>query len=283
MGTKELLPIFDANAASLLELCAWKPVDSEGGTITSTLGIELLLAAAPRLRLLELDVSLARDDAQGPLPRLLREPQFAPLRLQSLYINADNVQPPPEAISLAAWAATHASLKRIGLWHVPLDSQLALDAVVHLAISQLQFLTLETCSLSPASLPGLTRVLASRTVTELCLNNGHEPLLVGAAVPAFCAALRACRLVSLYLNQMRLWESPVDSLAVIAACTGHPTLRDISLRFNDLEDSPGRAAIDAALDALQASIPGLRLRVDVVEEGEWEEEDEEEDGEEGGE
>jgi len=79
---------------------------------------------------------------------------------------------------------------------------------------------------------------------------------------------------------MCLWESHTDSLAVIAACTGHPTLRDISFWGNDLEHAPGRAAIDAALDALEASIPGLRLTVDAVEEGIWEEEDEEEDGEE---
>jgi hypothetical protein len=279
----QLLPVLRANAASLLELRAWQPVNSEGGFLTSTLGIERLLAAAPRLRLLECDAGLSGEEARGPLPRLLSEPQFAPLHLQIFQLDAADVQPPPDARALAAWASTHASLKRLELWHVPLDSEPSLDIVVHLAISQLQVLTLEACSLSPASLPGLTRVLASRSVTQLCLDNVHEPLLVGAAVPAVCAALRACRLVSLYLNQMCLWESHADGLAVIAACTGHPTLRDISLRFNDLEDSPGRAAIDAALDALEASIPGLRLRVDVVEEGEWEEEDEEEDGEEGGE
>jgi len=75
---------------------------------------------------------------------------------------------------------------------------------------------------------------------------------------------------------MRLWESPVDSLAVIAACTSYPTLRDISFWGNDLEHAPGRAAIDATLDALEASIPGLSLTVDAVEEGIWEEVEEEE-------
>jgi len=55
---EQLLPVLRANAASLLELRAWLPVDSEGGTVTSTLGVEFLLAAAPRLHLLELDVYL---------------------------------------------------------------------------------------------------------------------------------------------------------------------------------------------------------------------------------
>ena len=38
----------------------------------------------------------------------------------------------------------------------------------------------------------------------------------------------------------------------------HPTLREISFAYNDL-NVPGRAALEAALDALQASIPGLDL------------------------
>jgi hypothetical protein len=58
---------------------------------------------------------------------------------------------------------------------------------------------------------------------------------------------------------MRLWESQADGLAVIAACTGHPTLRTISFEYNALGVAPGRAAINTALDALEASIPGLHL------------------------
>jgi len=266
-----LLPVLRANAASLLELRAWKPVDSEGGNLTSTVGVEDLLAAAPRLRLLECDAILEGEDARGPLPRLLREPQFAPLRLLRLYIDANNVQPPPDVPALAAWAATHASLKRLDFWRVPLDSQLALDAVVHLATSQLQYLCMENCSLSPASLPGLTRMLESRSLTVLCIWNGYAPLIVGAAVPAFCAALRASRLVSLELCRMCLWELQADGLAVIAACTGHPTLREISFMYNDIEDAPGRAVIEGALVALQESIPGLCLT--YIEEEEEEEEE----------
>jgi len=257
---EQLEAILRANSASLLELCAWKPVVPGEYDSATTLGIEDLLTAAPRVRLLECDAALVGDEARGPLPRLLHKPHFSPLRIRQLFLNAKDVQPPPDVPALAAWAATHASLKRLELFFVGLDSEAVLDAVVNLAVSQLQVLTLYSCSLSPASLPGLSRVLASRTVTQLCLVNENEPLLVGAAVPAFCAALRASRLVRLSLVKMRLWESPVDSLAVIAACTGHPTLRDISFRFNDLEDSPGRAAIDAAMDALEASSPELLLR-----------------------
>jgi hypothetical protein len=213
------------------------------------------------------------------LPRLLREPQFAPLRLRMLEVNADDVQPPPDVPALAAWAATHASLKRLDLYDLPLDSDPALDAVVHLAVSQLQHLTLVRCSLSPASLPTLARMLESRSLTVLRIYNEYEPLLVGAAVPAFCAALRASRLVSIDLCEMRLWESQADGLAVIAACTGHPTFHTIGFRHNDLGDAPDRAVIEGALVELQESIPGLRLTY-IEEEEEEEEEEKEEDEEE---
>jgi len=64
--------------------------------------------------------------------------------------------------------------------------------------------------------------------------------------------------VLLYVPEILFF--PSGSLAVVAAaCTSHPTLREISFQYNDLEHAPGRAAIEALLDALQASIPGLRL------------------------
>jgi len=255
----QLLPNLRSNAFSLLELRAWKPVDSDGDITTSTKRVVDLLAAAPRLRLLECDAGLAGEDARGPLPRLLREPQFAPLRLQTLDIYAANSQPPPDAQALAAWASTHASLKRLFLISVLLDSEPALATVADLAISQLQRLSLSRCHLSPASLPSLKRMLGSSSLTDLRIYNGNAPLLVGAAVPAFCTALRSSRLDTLKLRGVQLWESLVDGLAVIAACTSHSTLRVLNFHQNGLELAPGRAAIEAALDALQASIPELDL------------------------
>jgi len=256
---EQLVAILCANAASLLELRAWQPVHSDIGTLTSTKGIEELLAAATRLRLLECDALLTGEDARGPLPRLLREPQFAPLRLQTLSIVAENAQPPPDVPALAAWAARHTSLKRLDLWDFPLESEAALDAMVHLAVSQLQCVTLGSCSLSPASLPALTQMLESRLLTELYIDNDNAPLLVGAAVPTFCAALQASRLVRLDLYSMHLWESQADGLAVIAACTSHPSMRTINFTYNALGDAPGRGVIEGVLVALQESIPGLRL------------------------
>jgi hypothetical protein len=210
---EQLLAVLRANGSSLLELRAWKPAGFVG-RITNTLGVEQLLAAAPRLRLLKCDAGLEGEGALGPLPRMLHEPQFALLCLQTLLIDAVDVQPPPDAQALAAWAATHTSLKRLDLWYIPLDSEPALDAVVHLAVSQLQHIVLGSCSLSPASLPALTRMLESRSLTVLRIYNRRAPLLVGAGVPAFCAALRASRLVVLELSEMRVFFA-VNSEGII--------------------------------------------------------------------
>jgi len=97
------------------------------------------------------------------------------------------------------------------------------------------------------------------SLTDLRIGYDNAPLLVGAVVPAFCSALRASRLVSLRLWGVRLRESLADGLAIVAACTGNPTLRALDFQHNGREHAPGRAAIEAALDALQASIPELRL------------------------
>jgi len=182
---------------------------------------------------------------------MLHEPQFALLCLQTLLIDAVDVQPPPDAQALAAWAATHTSLKRLELWNVRLDSEAALDAVVNLAISQLKYCALGACSLSPDSLPGLTRMLESHSLTALIMNNG-APLLLGAAVPAFCTALRTSRLELLMLQDVCLWESLEDGLAVLAACTGHSTLRELVLNRNN-QNAPAPAAVGGALAALVAS------------------------------
>jgi hypothetical protein len=201
------------------------------------------------------------NEALAPVPRLLVEPQFAAVRLCSLRLDAYDAQLDVPAV--VARLALHASLTCLSLWSVQLDSQPALNAVVDFAISQLQGLQLYQCSLSPASLPALTRLLecgsgsAGGSLTELVILNNYDPLLVGAGVPAFCAALRASRLVKLWLAQMSLFNSLEDGLAVVAACTGHPTLRELDLSINHVDDV-AEPTVGAALAALVAANSALQ-------------------------
>jgi len=246
-----LMPVLHSNAGSLVKLLAWDCFDTDGYYLSTT-DIEDLCVALPRLRLLACDAVLVTL-------RLFEEPQFAPVRLRTLCLHPRRGVP-LDVPAVVATLSQHASLSRLHLWAVALDTEPALDAVVNLAISQLQHLNLGSCRLSPASLPALTRILGSRCrLAGLDVWNVHAPLIVGASVPAFCAALRASRLVELELRGMSLWVSLEAGLAVIAACTDHPTLCTLNFLGNDLDAAPGRAAIEAALDALEASNTKLHL------------------------
>ena len=251
-----LLPILHSNAESLVTLRTQDCFSHGDFRYLITADIEALLAAAPRLHLLECDAGSELDTPANTL-RLLEEPQFASVRLQTLYLEPQDL--PFDMPAAAGRIAQHASLSRLRLWGVALDSEPALGAVVNLAVSQLQYMSMLYCDLSPTSLPALTRMLGSVSLTEVHVRNGGAHLLAGPTMPAFCAALRASRLVELNLEDMSLWESLEDSLAVIAACTGHPTLRTLDLEDNSLEYAPGRAAIEAALDVLAASNAELRV------------------------
>jgi hypothetical protein len=257
---EQMLPVLRSNARSLLELRAGSL--SSGNFGFNTPQIEELLAAAPLLRVLECDVNLGFDnEALAPAPCLLVEQQFAAVRLRSLAINAFVTQ--LDAPVVVARLALHATLTRLDLYDVHLDSQPVLNAVVDLAISQLQRLQLWYCRLSPASLPALTRLLergsgsAGGSLTELFIYNNNNPLLESAGVPAFCAALRASRLIELGLAAVRLFDSLEDGLAVVAACTGHPTLRELNLRWNRV-DHVTSPAVGGALAALVAADSALQ-------------------------
>jgi hypothetical protein len=56
---------------------------------------------------------------------------------------------------------------------------------------------------------------------------------------------------------MRLFDSLEDGLAVVAACTGHPTLRELNLCSNSV-DAVAAPAVGAALAALVAATSALQ-------------------------
>ena len=253
---ERVLPVLRANSGALLELRL-----SDCGSL-STAHVEELLAAAPNLRVLECDVfPESEETADGRVPRLLLEPQFERmLRLRSFTLRHVSLRhPPPDVPALVARLAQHKTLRKLTLL-LPLDSELALGAVVDLALSQLTTLSLVCGELSPDSLPALTRLLlADSPLTELRLY--EEGLLyAGAALPAFCAALKASRLEVLVLG-MNLWHSVEGGLAVLAACTAHPTLRALFINANDvMDDGESDGVVSAALAGLVAA-PGSSVEL----------------------
>ena len=84
-----------------------------------------------------------------------------------------------------------------------------------------------------------------------------------AVVGAFADALRASRIRDLRLR-VQLWAVPANGGAVLAALTGHPTLRSLSISFNrvSLEDACQRAVCEALVRLLRADAPALHsLRI----------------------
>jgi hypothetical protein len=122
----------------------------------------------------------------------------------------------------------------------------AVDVAIRLQLSELEF---ETCHLTPAHLPALTRLITGCPFLETCkVGNNGQPLVFGDGVPAFCAALRGSPLKHLKLGAMRLWESLPDGLAVLDALTGHGCLTQLDLSSSSA--AANRSAVGAALGRL---------------------------------
>lgn len=250
----------------------------------SSRAVTSLLTAAPLLRVLECDLQVrdcVGEVTPDGVPRVLVEPPFAPLRLQSLFLidhqydfvaAAHGMLQPrmqhnvPATLSRASF---HSSLVRLSLYHFALTDEATLGAVVNLAISQLHYLELEQCTLSPAMVPALAQILQRGSLKGLrvffptpseppyilAVDWHGSPIIIGDAVPFFCEALRASRLVELELCGMGLWNSLDDGLAIISACVGHPTLRLCNFSHNRLNDT-----IRDMLDVMRAeAAAGFRL------------------------
>ena len=129
---------------------------------------------------------------------LRQEAPYAAVRAWRLRISEfdANNSTPKDFWELTAAVAAHTSLRELSLWGAPLRKPAALDAVVNAALArQLSFVAFYDCSLSPASVPALARLLTSGTaLTELrvwCVHSGSTALLnEHAALEQLCQALR---------------------------------------------------------------------------------------------
>jgi hypothetical protein len=242
-----LLRLFTANAGALRELRL-------SGRNYSRIAfdaddLEAMLHAAPHLEILEVDVHCAA----GPARRLLRnEPPFGVVRVVGLALNAGDAA---TVLALAADAASHMSLKCLGLSEIPLHAPGVLDAVVDAALARhLRDVIFMDCSLSPASAPALACLLGSCDLTFLHIVGSLAPgLLDGPAAARLSIALRNNSvLTDLALRAANLWQDAAGASLLLGALIAHPSLHSVDVSWNGVSEA-NQAAAGCAFAALIAA------------------------------
>jgi hypothetical protein len=257
-----MLHVVQTNSASLRELETVQPVE-EKTTFYNLEQVVRMLRAAPQLQVFRTDVEVFRNDVIPPLReavRMLRnEAPFGLLRVRLLCVlhnQAGDQQAErfddADLLALFAAISEHVSLKGAWLEDVPLDTPAVLDAFIDAALARrICELTLERCSLSPASIPAFVRLLGGGALTRLFINGGQRRLWDVPAALLLADALRAnTTLRMLQLAGVMLWADTEAGVAVTTALTAHPSLHTIVLRIN--QPHANAAAAGAALGALVA-------------------------------
>ena len=135
-----------------------------------------------------------------------------------------------------------------------------------IAAPHVEELHLSEAIMCPPSLASVGRLLRDSSLRTLDVTGLFDEGLAdeltppfGVPAPELCAGLRATRsLRSLTLKYVHLFELPEAGVAVLAAVTGHPTLRELRVSENvdalkDAAPEAERAAAGAAFAALLAT------------------------------
>lgn len=246
-----------SNARSLRELRV-----SQAGSLDPEHALEIL-EAVPLLHVLEADL-MVKPHEEAQLARL---GTFAAARFRELWATPTNDRLPPGFVTAClqalrdnpAFSALHgiafagAGLQNVGLLRT------VVDACVSNRLASLTFCDGSLCG-GDEALPLFTRLLQEGHLRELAIvdvsdrRTGGEPFDLlncdADAVQAFAKALRASKITDLRMRGVQLWTVPANARTVMAALTGHPTLRSLSISFNELPAQ--RACIQAAGDTLAA-------------------------------
>jgi hypothetical protein len=248
---RTLCAVVAANVGTLRELRVDKP---RGALELPLTALEALLAAAPQLHVLH---ACARCTSAEETHRLLRsEPPFAPLRLREVSVQD---LPADAVLALAADVTACTSLRGLELAGVPLDSPVALDAVVDAALARrLSSVALDGCGLTPAAAPALARLAAGGALTALaCVGN---PMLLDEATAVLLGnALRAnTSLTAVAFAEAEFWQDAAAGAALVGSLTGHPSLRELKLFFFRVPVASRSAAATALAALLLANAPALQ-------------------------
>jgi hypothetical protein len=252
-----LLEVVTANSAALREL---RLGFADGVRTFLFHDVQQLLRAASQLRVAESGV--ACEEVADALRVLRNADVFAPLRVRFFVLDASETVMPEQAALLATAdaVASHAWLTELGLFSTPLDEAATLDAFVDAALTrQLVHVSLHGCSLSPASVPALVRLMAGGVLRNLNVHNDGEQLFDEATAALMANAIRTnTTLTSVTFSFMQQWRIRAAATLLIGALTAHPSVREV--RFEHARSyaeiglpEPDRAAIGAALGALVAA------------------------------
>ena len=224
-------PIVAANGGTLRELYVDERLSNDD--------VAQLLASAPALR--ELHANVDVDSAEAAA--LLAEPR---LRLRELVVDLEE---PPRAV-LAPLLRRSTTLKRLELVQAPANDAAALSELLDAAAAaRVPSLKLYDCELRTDAFLALAALLRGGALATLTVADSAAPL----AAPV-CAALRSCTtLTTLRLIDVGLFHVVDAGVALLAAVTGHATIRRLHLRFNLFDEGAAGDAVGTALGALLAA------------------------------
>ena len=225
--------------------------------------LEEVLRAAPRQCVVEVNASLRYPVARTLLRTTPAPPFQALLRIRLLRIDGAGMNT-GDVLALAAELAAHASLRELTLLSAPLRSFVALDAVVHAALTlRLTALKLVDCNMGVMSATALPRLLRGDALRHLTVVNSHYVVFDTHSAALLADALRSNRtLSSLVLIGIDLWRDVDAAAALFAALVGHASLTRIVLS-GDFAAYEDEAAAGALLGALVAANSTRLCALDV--------------------
>ena len=225
----------------------WKFLNGHTGTAV----LDDVFRAAPKLTRVEVDISVAEFDAS-----FLRN---GVVSVRRLFVNSR-----PEIFSAFLVNARRC----LSLTELELQMRLGapeIEALLDFAlIKPLTALSLIDPGLTPAVMPSLTRLLSGGSLTTLDVWNERRAL---TTPPAVCAAIAAAPLVRFRYAEAGLFDVLTPGLLLLAAVTGHPTLRRLCIHGNPI--APAECpAVGAALELLVAAdSPLVALEISYCDQG----------------
>jgi hypothetical protein len=142
-------------------------------------------------------------------------------------------------LDLAAALPSHSGkIKALAVFQAPLRNGAVAGALLRsVAEACVCDVSFDTCFLTAASLPGFTRMLQAGCLERLDINNFAALFEAGPDLTAFCHTLHSFTLKELRLDTCDIWRDSPAAGELLASLVGHPTLRELSLLSNRVDNT----------------------------------------------